>query len=256
MIIGAQGYTIREFCKDEAGIRESLKKLHDIGFTTLQVSAFGQIAPERLREIADENGIQIIVTHTNPDLIREKTQAVIDAHKALGCKHVGIGSMPKRYLDMGGLAGVNAFLADYDRPARELHEAGLKLHYHNHYYEYQKEDGRLLIDWMAEKTDPALWGFILDVFWTQFGGRCPAKQIQLLAGRIDVLHFKDMCIVGEERRMAPVMEGNLAWDEIFAACESAGVAYAMIEQDDAYGRDPFGELKISHDNLAAAGQRF
>lgn len=49
MIIGAQGFTIRDFTKDEAGIAVSLKRLHDIGYRALQVSAFGPIAPERLR---------------------------------------------------------------------------------------------------------------------------------------------------------------------------------------------------------------
>lgn len=254
MIIGAQGYTIRDFCQDAEGIRSSLKKLHDIGYRAVQVSAFGQIEPERLRELADEAGMQMIITHTNPALILEKTQAVIHAHQVLGCKHVGIGSMPQKYLH--GLEGVEAFLADYDRPARELAEAGLKLHYHNHYYEYQKEQGKLLIDWMAEKTDPKLWGFILDVFWTQYGGRCPAHQVRLLEGRIDVMHFKDLTIVGQERRMAPVMEGNLAWEELIQACRDTGVAYAMVEQDDAYGRDPFDELRISHDNLLRAGLEF
>ena len=90
--------------------------------------------------------------------------------------------------------------------------------------------------------------------------RCPkkgiAKQIEMLKGRIDVCHLKDMRIVGEERRTAAVMDGNLAWDEILAACESAGVEYAMIEQDDTYGINPFDELKLSHDNLQTLGVKF
>jgi len=256
MIIGAQGYTIRDCCQDEQGIAKSLARLREIGFSALQVSAFGQIAPERLKELADENGLEIVITHTNPELILTKTEKVIEAHRAMGCRNVGIGMMPKKYLDMGGLAGVKAFLADFDRPARRIAEAGMRLHYHNHYYEYQKEDGKLLLDYMAENTDPAQWGFILDVFWTQYGGRCPAQQIRQLAGRIGVLHLKDMKIVGQERRMAAVMEGNLSWPEILAACEEAKVAYGMIEQDDTYGLDPFDELKLSHDNLARAGMKF
>lgn len=73
MIIGAQGFTIRDFTKDEAGIAVSLKRLHDIGYRALQVSAFGPIAPERLRALADENEMKIVVTHTNPERIRSDT---------------------------------------------------------------------------------------------------------------------------------------------------------------------------------------
>ena len=254
MIIGAQGYTIRDFAQTEAGIAASLKKLHDIGFTTFQVSAFGPISPCRLSELADENGLQIVITHTNPDRILNDTQAVIEEHRVLGCRNIGIGAMPQRYI--GSKEGLLAFLQEFDRPARLMEEQGMKLQYHNHYFEYEKYDGELGIDMMARLTDPARWGFILDVYWTQFSGRCPAKQIELLKGRIDVCHFKDLAMHGREQRMAPVMEGNLAWDEIFAACEKAGVAYAMIEQDDAYGKNPFDELKLSYENLKKAGMRF
>lgn len=59
MIIGAQSFTVRDYTKDESGISASLKKLHDIGYRAIQVSAFGPIAPERLRELADENELKI-----------------------------------------------------------------------------------------------------------------------------------------------------------------------------------------------------
>lgn len=254
MIIGAQGFTLRDYTKDEAGIAASLKKLHDIGYRALQVSAFGPIAPERLRELADENQLQIVVTHTNPDRIRNDTAAVIREHQILGCPYVGIGMMPEKYL--GSLEGLYGFLNDFDRAARELHENGLKLQYHNHFFEYEKFDGAVAIDIMAEKTDPDLWGFLLDLFWTQYSGRCPAKQIEMMAGRIDVCHFKDIAMHGKEQRTAPVMEGNLCWEEIFTACEKANIPWAMVEQDETYGQDPFDEMKKSYDNLRAAGMRF
>lgn len=254
MIIGAQGYTIREFAQNEADLRETAKKLHDIGFKTLQVSAFGPIDPHIIREICDENELQIIVTHTNPIQILEDTETVIENHKALGCKHVGIGAMPEKY--RGSLEGMRAFLKDFSEAADKLHAAGMKLHYHNHGFEYEKFEGKCLIDWMAEETDPEKWGFILDVHWTQFGGRSPSRQILDFAGRIDVLHLKDMKMVDNKHRFAAVMDGNMDFDAILEACEETGIPYAMIEQDDCYGEDPFKELALSAKNLIAAGCRF
>ena len=254
MIIGAQGYTIRQFAQNEADLRVTAKKLHDIGFKTLQVSAFGPIDPHIIREICDENGLAVIVTHTAPQLILEETDRVIENHKALGCKHVGIGAMPDKY--RGSLEGMREFLKDFSAAADKLHAAGMKLHYHNHGFEYEKFEGKCLLDWMAEETDPEKWGFILDVYWTQFGGRSPSKQIVDLAGRIDVLHFKDMQMSFQTQRFAPVMEGNIDFDAILEACEETGIEYAMIEQDDCYGKDPFEELATSAKNLINAGCRF
>ena len=251
MKIGAQGFTIRDFVKTPADIEASLKKLHDIGYTSLQVSAFGEIEPTRLRAIADENELSIIVTHTNPDRILNETTQVIRDHQILGSNFVGIGMMPERYL--GSLEGTRSFLRDFTPAAKMLKEAGMKLCYHNHFFEYQCEEGKAYLDIMAEETDPSEWSFILDVFWTQFSGRCPAKQIEMLEGRIDVIHFKDLAMNGREHRTAPVMEGNLCWDEIFDACKRTNIPYAMVEQDDTYGKDPFDELAVSYKNLVRAG---
>lgn len=78
-----------------------------------------------------------------------------------------------------------------------------------------RQDGKAFMDILAEETSPELWGFILDVFWTQFSGRCPAQQIRMLKGRIDVCHLKDISLNGREQRTAAVMEGKLVLDEIF-----------------------------------------
>ena len=97
MIIGAQGFTIRNFAQNEADLRVTAKKLHDIGFKTLQVSAFGDIDPHIIREICDENDLKIIITHTNQQLILENPEKVIENHRIMGCNHVGIGMMPQKY---------------------------------------------------------------------------------------------------------------------------------------------------------------
>lgn len=251
MIIGAQGYTIRDFVKDEQGIKESLKKIKEIGYNTLQVSAFGDIKPERLKEIADDNGLEIVVTHTNPIFIRDNINEVISAHKALSCKYVGIGSMPDEY--RAGVDGLNKFIADFSPSAKALFESGMKLQYHNHSFEYEQHDGKPLLDIMAENTDPKQWGFILDLFWAQLGGRCPATQLLMLKDRIDICHFKDIKIVDSKPHTAAVLDGNLCWSEIFEACKKADIKYAMVEQDDTYGKDPFDELALSLANLKKHG---
>ena len=121
MIIGAQGFTIRDYAQNEADFRETAKKLHDIGYKTLQVSAFGDIDPHIIREICDENGLSIIITHTNPQLILENTEKVIENHRIFGTNHVGIGMMPQKYT--GSLEGMRAFLKDFGPAADKLAQA-------------------------------------------------------------------------------------------------------------------------------------
>ena len=80
----------------------------------------------------------------------------------------------------------------------------------------------------------------------------PADVIRRLGSRAQIIHFKDLAFFGNDACMAEVMEGNLNWDEIFAACEEAGCQAALVEQD-VWRRDPFESLAISYQNLKAKG---
>ena len=53
--------------------------------------------------------------------------------------------------------------------------------------------------------------------------------------------------------MCEVMEGNLNWDSIIAACEEAGAGYAMVEQDNAAEGDAFASMALSYKNLTTKG---
>ena len=52
--------------------------------------------------------------------------------------------------------------------------------------------------------------------------------------------------------MAEIGEGNLDWDAIVAACDEAGVKWALGEQDRSK-RDPMESLKMSYDYLCGKG---
>ncbi len=116
MIIGAQLYTVRNYIQTEKDIERTMKKIAEIGYTTVQISAIGKISPERLREICDQNGLKIVLTHTNPDRILNETEEVIKEHDVLGCDHIGIGAMPEKYRTAEWIA---MFGEDYKLPAQK-----------------------------------------------------------------------------------------------------------------------------------------
>ncbi|MCL2089075.1 MAG: sugar phosphate isomerase/epimerase [Oscillospiraceae bacterium] len=247
MKITAQAYTIRDFCKTPEDIAVSFKKLADIGYRYVQASGMGAIEPIRLKEIADQTGLEVVITHTSPDRILEDTMGVINDHRIFGCNHIGIGSLPGKY--QTGAEGYRQFTADFNPAAKILADNGMMFHYHNHHFEYEKDGGEVLFDILVNETNPKHWGFIIDTYWVQFAGRCPAKQIEALKDRVVVCHVKDMAIVNRGQKMAPVYEGNLNFDEILESCAKANVQYLAVEQDDCNGKDPFECLKISYDNL-------
>lgn len=251
MILGAQLYTVREFTQDETSLDTAMAKISDMGYTSVQVSAFGPIAPVRIREICDKHHLTIAVTHTAQGRIRNETAQVIEEHRILGARHIGIGSMPQEYRT--GAEGVDRFIQDFSPAAKTIARSGLKLHYHNHDFEFERFEGQTLLQRLADGFTPETLGFILDTFWVQAGGGDPAWWIRHLAGRMEVVHLKDMAYSGG-RVMTPVGEGNMNFSAILEACSEAGTEWLMVEQDTCVG-SPFDCLKSSYDYLVCMGYR-
>lgn len=251
MQIGAQFFTLRDHCKTLEDFSESLKKVADIGYRTVQISGVCPYEPEWLRDRLAETGLSCVITHTNQDRIADETQQVIADHAVFGCDYIGVGSMPGQLRHPGDY---DSFVERF-RPAGEaIAAAGKRLMYHNHHFEFMKApDGKLYLEKLMEDFAPEALGFTLDTYWVQFGGGDPAAWLERLSGRVPCIHLKDMACVNFEQHMAPVGEGNLNWPRILAAAEKAGAKYLLVEQDDCYGEDPFDCLRRSYQFLHAAG---
>ena len=246
MEIGAQLYTVREFTQTEHDFRETIKKVADIGYPCVQISGAGQISVNVFAEICSQFYIKPVITHTSPARIINETDDVISEHRVLGANYIGVGSMPGEYIN--GTEGVKKFIEDFSPAAEKIAKADMMFMYHNHAFEFEKFDGKSRLEQLIEGFSPANMGFTLDTYWVQAGGGDPAYWIEKLAGRVDVIHVKDMSFVQNTQRMSEIGEGNLNWPKILDACKKAGVKYAMVEQDDCYGKDPFLCLKTSFDN--------
>lgn len=246
MKYGAQLYTIRDFMQTYKDFVNSMRKISKLGYKCVQVSGVNSIiTPKEIAETCQAYGLEIAITHTDPARIIERTKEVILEHKYMGAKYIGIGMIPKQYEH--SRAGYLKFFLDFTPAACEIKEEGLQLMYHNHHIEFEKYDGTLVMDFIRDNFRDV--SFTLDTYWVQAGGADPAYWIKRLGNRCEVLHLKDFAVVEGISRMCEVMEGNMNWPHIINAAKEVGVKYAMIEQDECYGKDPFECLGTSLFNL-------
>mgnify|MGYP002732438189 CR=1 FL=1 len=245
MTIGAQLYTLRAFTQNETDLARALECVAAIGYTQVQLSAIGSIPPERVRRLCDDAGLQIVLTHTDPERVRTEIGAVMDEHAVYGCRYVGLGAMPERYRCA---AWIDRFAEDYAAPAEALRAAGLRLMYHNHNFEWERlPDGRRMLDVLLDAMPASLMGITLDTYWVQAAGADVLATLRRLKGRLQCVHLKDMDVRGYEQRMAPVGHGNLDFDAILALLREQGeTEHLLVEQDDCYGRNPFDCLAESY----------
>ena len=128
--------------------------------------------------------------------------------------------------------------ADADKAVRvfnaagtKARAAGLRFFYHIHGYEFQPAPEGTLFDAIATRTDPALVGFEMDIFWAVRGGASPVDLSTRYPDRFPLTHLKDMrkgTAVGDPTGHAPddsnvpLGDGSIEWTPIFRAANKAG----------------------------------
>jgi len=248
-ILAAQLYTVRDHTQTADDFRATLKKVSEIGYRSVQVSGIGPIPVEEVKAALDDNKLTCCITHISYDRLLNDLPQVIEEHKLWGCNHVGIGSMPPEFRGIGE-AGYKNFIPFANEVSGKLADEGMTFGYHNHSFEFERYGNRTGLDILYD--DSKNLNAILDTYWIQHGGADSAAWVHKVAGRMPVIHVKDMVMQGKEQIMAEVGEGNLNWPAILAACEETGVQYLAVEQDICQ-RDPFESLAISYKNLASWG---
>jgi sugar phosphate isomerase/epimerase len=250
MKIGAQLYTLRDYCTNLEDFADTLKKVAEIGYTVVQVSGVCQYEPEWLANELKKNGLKCALTHWGANDIKDNTVEVLNKHRVFDCNYVGIGCMPPWATE----ENTYKFIEDFKEPAKILKENGGKLFYHNHHCEFKRcSDGEMIFDKLINAFEPSEMSFTLDTYWIQYGGGDVCSYIEKMKGRCECIHLKDLAIVNDEQRMAPVGSGSMDFKKIIKAAESSGVEYLLVEQDNCYGENPFECLKKSYDYLTSLG---
>jgi sugar phosphate isomerase/epimerase len=243
----AQLYTVRDFVKTSEGLHDSLKKIADMGYEGVQISAVEafqkDVSAEQLRRWLDGLNLACCATHRPWDNFVNDLEVEIKTHQTLGCEVLGIGMGPKVCIE-GGPVEWRKWLAKVDEIVKSLAEHDLTFAYHNHAIEFEKKDSERGIDILVAESNEEMQ-FILDTYWVIHSGTDCVDMIQQLRGRLDCVHLKDKTVVGWETRYAPVGEGNLPWHSILPALEDAGTKWGIVEQDECYGDDPFDCLHRS-----------
>ncbi|MBE6634348.1 MAG: sugar phosphate isomerase/epimerase [Ruminococcaceae bacterium] len=253
MIIGAQLYTVRDYTKNLPAFEETLNRIADIGYKTVQVSGTCEFPAEWLASTLQKVGLQCVLTHVKPRLLMDDAASVCREHLLFGCKNIGLGSAGVKNFDEDSYTDfVNRFLP----VAKRLNENGGLLFFHNHASEFVRStNGKTYLERMTEDFAPELLHFTLDTYWAQFAGANPKDWLKRLAGRVECVHLKDLALTPEDwrHRMAPVGSGNMDFEGIIQVADDCGAEFLLVEQDDCYGEDPFLCLKKSYDYLKSLG---
>jgi sugar phosphate isomerase/epimerase len=225
-MIALQLYTVRErTAQDFLG---TLRQLADMGYRNVEFAGYGGTPVPELRAALDEYGLRAISAHVPIQLLRENRQQALQDLQTLGCEHAVVPGIWGE--ERSSAEQVRRLAGEFNEIGRACREAGLQFGYHNHSYEFEPLDGTTMYDIVARDTDPGLVNLQIDIFWVKNAGPDPVQLMRQHAGRIPLVHVKDMA-EGPDREDAPVGEGVLPYDQYLQAAREAGAQVYIVEQD-------------------------
>lgn len=234
--LGLQLYTVRSLMAED--VPGTLEAVAAAGYEEVEFAGyFGQSA-EQIRQLLADSGLAAPSAHTALESLEgDALPRTLDAARTAGHGWLVIGWIPPEQ---------RTSLDDYRRVAARLEEAGahvadagLRLAYHNHEFEFETLEGAVPYDLIAA-TDPDLVALQLDLYWIRRGGADAVEYFQAHPGRFPSVHVKDMAPDGG---MTPVGAGVIDWPALFAHADTAGIEHYFVEHDNP--EDPLASIRAS-----------
>jgi sugar phosphate isomerase/epimerase len=242
--VGVQLYTVRkEMLADNIG---TLKKLASLGYKEIESAGSDKgyyygLKPSEIKQITKDLGLILRSGHVHFD---DKWQQTIDDAAEAGQEYLIVSSMPSK----------GQTVDNYQKVAEAFNKAGeackkssLKFGYHNHDYEFEKDNGKILYEVLVEKTNPAYVHMEMDLGWVVVTGNDPLELFAKYPGRFTLWHLKDMDMV--KKQSTEFGKGGLDMLRILKAAKKSGMKHFFVEQEE-YTSTPFESLEQNYAYLS------
>lgn len=234
----------------------TFKELAQMGYTAVEATGYGDgkfynRTPEVFRKDVEAAGLKLLSSHCAKLLKKEELASgdfsaslswwdeCIAAHKAAGIPYIVTPwfGKPKTEKDL-------KLYCDYlNEIGKKCKENGIKYGYHNHSHEFSKIEGKMMMDYLIENTDPEHVFFEMDVYWVVMSKNSPVDYFNKYPGRFSLLHIRDHREIGQS--------GMVGFDAILKNAETAGVKHIIVELEQVT-KTMEEALKISVDYLLDA----
>ena len=240
---GIQLYTFRkEMLADAAA---TLKQIAALGFKQIESAGsekgnYYGLQPKEIKQLCEGLGMTLRSGHVHID---DKWQKTIQEAVDSGQEYMICSSMPAKGQTVDNY---KRSAESFNKAGEECKKAGILFGYHNHDYEFEQENGKVLYDILVENTDPSFVHLELDLGWVIAGGKDPLDYFTRYPGRFPLWHLKDMDLA--KKHSTEFGKGSLAIKKILTNAKEAGMKYFFVEQEE-YSNNPLESMKINMDYL-------
>ncbi|MGZ9585225.1 sugar phosphate isomerase/epimerase family protein [Paenibacillus marinisediminis] len=229
MRIGLQLYTVRDAAeKDFVG---TLERIAAMGYQGVEFAGYGGLTPEELKATLSRLGLAVAGSHVGLDQLTDNLEMHIEMNKAVGNDRLICPYLPKELFDTE--EALSETIRQLQQASERLAAHGMKLGYHNHHFEFLTTYGNKTMEeiiFSSTSTDELFCE--LDVCWVQYSGNQPVEWVKSFAGRLPLVHLKDLRRTEEgEPLTVELGQGELDLRAVAEAAQAAGAEWLIVEQD-------------------------
>ncbi|PYX33396.1 MAG: sugar phosphate isomerase/epimerase [Acidobacteria bacterium] len=254
--IGVQLYTVRDLMKSD--FDGTIAKVAQVGYMEVEFAGYFDHTPQQVRATLDKNGLTSPSCHVEYGLLApDKWPAQLESAKVIGQSCIVNPWIPEelRKTDDDWKRAADTF----NRAGEESKKAGIQFAYHNHWFEFLPENGKLPYDTLLKLCDKNLVKMELDLCWITVAGADPLKYFDRYPGRFPLVHVKDVKTLpkittggpqnfGDTVDLTEVGSGIVDWKRIFAQSDKAGIKHYIVEHD--HPKVPLESIKTSYEYLS------
>lgn len=241
--VGIQLYTVRDAMLSDAV--DTLKQLAKIGYKELESARSAKglyygLSPKEIKQVTEDLGMTLRSGHVHIDEDWERT---VEAATESGQEYLVCSSLPSKGQTVSNYQRV----ADtFSKAAEDCKEAGLIFGYHNHEYEFEKDNGQVLYDILLDQTDPEMVKMEMDLGWVVLAGFDPVTYFERYPGRFPLWHLKDM----DKSKLESTEFGKGAIDiaRMMKNADKSDMKYYFVEQEE-YEGAPMASVKHNYEYL-------
>jgi sugar phosphate isomerase/epimerase len=242
--ISLQLYSVRE--RAAGDFVAALREVAEIGYAGVEFAGLHGHEPGEIRKVLNDLGVRASSTHVKLPT-KETIGEVVETAEALG--YDIIVSM-RGGEDFATEEGVRRAAEQFQAAADLLKPHGLRIAYHNHWWEMGRLDKKLAIDLLFERAPDLLAE--IDTYWaSNFGAVDVAAFVARWAARTPLLHVKDGPLVEGEPHTA-VGAGRMDVPAVVAAADERVLEWVVVELDSC-ATDMMTAVRDSYDYLTREG---
>ena len=241
--LGLQLYSVRN--EMETDMEKTLHEVARMGYECVEFAGFFSKSADKVKKILDDCGLEAASVHQSFRTVLEDTENTLAFMKKIGIKYFIMPGFGSDY--HAGGKYFEQTVEELKETARLLGGIGVTFGYHNHYAEFEKLDGKFILDILFERV-PEMTPEI-DTAWVNYAGYDPAEYIRRYNGRLKIVHLKDYLKTDDKFEFKYVGGGCVNVPAVVKSATECGAEYFIVEQDESNDISPMESARKSIEYL-------